>query len=82
MVKKADVQVTEVTHENIREVLDFFEELFASGNVVESVFGYSDDGVDICIDIETGDVEVTHSDGSVEKISSTDPRVKTYWDRF
>ncbi|MGC2456902.1 MAG: hypothetical protein WA435_02775 [Gallionellaceae bacterium] len=80
MTKTCGVQVTEITQENMEEVVDQMLELFASGKAVQAVYGFSDNGDDFCIDMETGDVEIKHSDGTVEKIPGTDPRAKTFLD--
>ncbi len=44
--------------------------------------GHNADRKDVLIDLDTGDVEITYPDGSVEKIAGTDPRAKEYWDFF
>ena len=80
MTKKTEIRITEITHWNRNEVLDFFDELFTSENVISAVYGFTDDGKDFCIDLETGDVEITHLDGYIEKIPGTDPRAKTFLD--
>lgn len=81
MAKKIEIKVTKVTRKNKQVVLDFFEELFTSGKVIDAVYGFTNDGKDYCIELETGDIEITHLDGHIEKISGTDPRAKTFLER-
>ena len=82
MAKKIDIKVTEVTPKNMQEVLDYFSELFESGNVKSFHIGHDDDSKSVLVDLDTGDVEISYPDGSGEKISGTDPRAKEYWDFF
>jgi hypothetical protein len=81
MVKKADVQVTEVTPEMMQDVLDHLSDLYESGDVVGIGYG-NPDGGDVWVDLDTGDVEITYPDGSVGKIAGTDPRAQEYWNPF
>jgi len=41
---------------------------------------YSYNGLDVFVNLDTRDVEITYPDGTVEKIAGTDPRAKEYWD--
>ncbi len=80
MTKACGVQVTEITQEDMEEVIDQMMGLFASGKAVQAVYGFSDNGDDFYIDMETRDVEIKRSNGIVEKIPGTDPRAKTFLD--
>jgi hypothetical protein len=81
MDKKPEDRDTEIPEISLQEVPDFIEELFTSGKVVNVVYGFNDDGEEFCIDHETGDVEITHEDGTVENIPGDDPRAKAILDR-
>jgi hypothetical protein len=84
MAKKIDIRVTEVTPENMQDVLDHFSDLFDSGNAMGCGFsiGHNADRKEVWVDFNTGDIDITYPDGSAEKIAGTDPRAKEFWDFF
>lgn len=77
MAKRNCVKVTKLTHENKQSELDHFCDLFNSGNAMG--FGYGGPDGDVWVNLDTGDVDITYPDGSVEKIAGTDPRAQAYW---
>lgn len=78
MTKKNEIQNTDIPSVTVEEALDFIDELFTSGKVVDAVYGFNSDGDEFCIDLETGDIEITHEDGSFENIPGTDPRAQAF----
>lgn len=80
MAKKAGVQATKVSRKNMGGLIDHFSNSIESGNALG--FGFGGPDGDVWVDFGTGDVDVTHPDGSVEKIAGDDPMAEAYWNPF